>query len=94
MIMGHPTVIGWQGEQLLATPVVGHQTRPQASGRLGLLLRSPASLLGCSAWVLVGLFRPRGRGLPTATSAATSDSLRLEDLAARRRWVNALGLRP
>jgi hypothetical protein len=60
MIMGHPTEIGWQGEQLLATPVVGHQARPQASGRLGLLLRSPASLLGCSAWVLVGLFAREG----------------------------------
>src|SRR5215217_8766761 len=38
---------------------------------------------------LAGLVRPFGRGWPAATSAATSDSLRPEDLAARRRWVKA-----
>jgi catechol 2,3-dioxygenase-like lactoylglutathione lyase family enzyme len=73
----HPTEIGWQSEQLLA---VGRRTPAQASG-----WGRSASPLGCPVWEMVCLGRPRGKGRPAATSAATSDSLRPTMRLASRR---------
>jgi hypothetical protein len=67
--------------------VTARATTSISNGRAGYGVT--ASPLGCSAWVSVSRVRPRGRDLPSATSRATSVSLRPEDLAARRRWVNA-----
>jgi hypothetical protein len=67
-----------------AAAVLGRQPPSQASA-----WAVPASPSDCAGLVLAGLARPFGRGWPAATSAATSDSLRPEDRAARRRWVNA-----
>jgi hypothetical protein len=77
---------GWPAGQAAAEgPVCGswllrlrrlawvYQCRPP--GRLDRRFRRPGS--------------PAGRGRPAATSPATSDSFRPDDLAARRRWVNA-----